>query len=431
MERADQNTEAGLREAVDWRWKGFPPTDGELGVDDIRDQKWNVLRGDLLLPALVLKESALQHNIDTMARFCRQAGVSLAPHGKTTMSPQIVQRQFAAGAWAVCAATVSQARVFRAFGAPRVLIANEVVEPAATAWIAREQDSHGGVEILCLVDSVEGVSRMAETLEALHPERPIQVLLELGVPGGRAGCRTSQQAREVADAVTRSSHLRLAGVEGFEGLIDAGDLGSAIRSVDEYIDRIRRTTESLAAAGSFQGSDEVVVTAGGSAYFDRVVEGLAWPWELEPAARVVLRSGCYVTHDDGHYERLSPFGSRGGEESRLRPALEVWGAVLSAPEPGLAIVGFGKRDVPYDLDLPTPRAVQRRDRTLRVVDGTLAVIALNDQHAYVRVAAGEEVMVGDLIGCGISHPCTAFDKWRLIPVVDDDYLVIDAVRTFF
>lgn len=431
MEQGDRGAGGPFGEAVDWRWKGFPPTGGEVKLRDIREQKWSVLRGDLLLPAMVLKESALQHNLDTMARFCREAGVSLAPHGKTTMAPQIVQRQFAAGAWAVCAATVSQARVFRAFGAPRVLIANEVVESAAAAWIAREQDRHTEVDVFCLVDSVEGVSLMRDALEALHPRRPLPVLLEIGIREGRAGCRTPQQAGEVADAVARSPYLRLAGVEGFEGIIDRGDLDTTLRSVDEYVDQIRTVTGSLAAAGSFRGSDEVIVSAGGSAYFDRVVEGLTGRWELALPVRVVLRSGCYVTHDAGHYQRLSPFGARGDGEPRLRPALEVWGVVLSRPEPGLAIVGFGKRDVPSDLDLPIPQAVQKRERSLRSVDGTLTVTALNDQHAYVRVEPGEDVEVGDLVGCGISHPCTAFDKWSLIPVVDDDYVVIDAVRTFF
>jgi len=32
---------------------------------------------------------------------------------------------------------------------------------------------------------------------------------------------------------------------------------------------------------------------------------------------------------------------------------------------------------------------------------------------------------------GISHPCTAFDKWQLIPVVDEEYRIVDVVRTFF
>jgi D-serine deaminase-like pyridoxal phosphate-dependent protein len=431
VDRGERGLESLREEGLDWRWKSFPPTSGDITVGDLRDQKWNVLRGDLLFPVMLLKESALRHNLDTMARFCREAGVSLAPHGKTTMAPQLVRRQFDAGAWAICAATVSQARVLRAFGAPRILIANEVVEGAATRWIAREQDSGTTPDIFFLVDSVVGVSLAAEGLMEVHPRRTLPVLIEIGIRGGRAGCRTPEQVREVADAVAASPFLRLAGVEGYEGIIDSGDLGAILRAVDEYVEAIRTIAESLAARGSFRGSDEVVVTAGGSTYFDRVVEGLTRPWEMSLPVRVVLRSGCYLTHDDGHYERLSPFGSRSKGEPRLRPALEIWGAVLSRPEPGLGIIGFGKRDVPYDIDLPIPHSVQRRNGALQPAGGTLKVVALNDQHAYVRVEPGQELEVGDVVGCGISHPCTAFDKWPLIPLVDDDYRVLDAIRTFF
>jgi D-serine deaminase-like pyridoxal phosphate-dependent protein len=311
------------------------------------------------------------------------------------------------------------------------LIANEVVDRGALGWIAREQDSHPDTEIFCLVDSVEAVSLMTDTMANLRPRREIPVLVEFGITGGRTGSRTPQQAQEVAEAIRRSPHVRLAGMEGYEGIIQAGDLETTLREVDEYLDHLREVTMSLVASGSFEGSNEVVVSAGGSVYFDRVVERLARPWDLNLPVRVVLRSGCYLTHDSGHYERLSPFGARGHGEPRLHPALEVWGVVLSRPEPELAIVGFGKRDVPYDLDLPIPHTVRTRDGVVRSIGGTLTVTSLNDQHAYVRVERGEDVSVGDLVGCGISHPCTAFDKWPLIPVVDDDYRVIDAVRTFF
>ena len=111
--------------------------------------------------------------------------------------------------------------------------------------------------------------------------------------------------------------------------------------------------------------------------------------------------------------------------------MEVWGAVLSLPEPGLALLGFGKRDVSYDLGLPLPRLVKSGTEAVRRVRGEASIFALNDQHAYMRLAAEEDLRVGDLVGCGISHPCTAFDKWRLIPVVDDEYRVLDAVLTYF
>jgi D-serine deaminase-like pyridoxal phosphate-dependent protein len=146
---------------------------------------------------------------------------------------------------------------------------------------------------------------------------------------------------------------------------------------------------------------------------------------LSRPTRVVLRSGCYLTHDHAHYAELSPLSDR------LRPALELWAEVISRPEDGLAILCFGKRDAPYDLELPIPLAVRRRARGLEPVErGRLTVRELDDQHAYVDVD-GIALEVGDLVGLGISHPCTAFDKWRLLPLVDEDYRVTGGIRTFF
>ena len=419
-----------LEESIDWRYKGFPESSAPVSVAELRSQRWNVLAGDLLLPALVLKESALAHNIELMARFCRERGVSLAPHGKTTMAPQIFARQLHAGAWGITAATVWQARLFREFGVGRIVLANELVEPGALAWVAGELAADPEFELVCLVDSRAGVELMTKALQEAGAERPVRVLVELGFRGGRTGCRTIEEAREVATATGRSPALELAGVEGFEGVIghDAGD--STIAAIDAFVRDVRALTSELARAGAFAGRDEIIVSVGGSAFFDRVVEGLAAGWELDLPVRLVLRSGCYVTHDSGFYERLSPLGARSADGERLRPALEAWGAVLSRPEPGLAIVGLGKRDVPYDIELPVPKLVRAASGELRGVDGGMTVTELNDQHAFVRLD-GEELALGDLVGCGVSHPCTAFDKWTLIPVVDDDYVVIDAVRTFF
>jgi D-serine deaminase-like pyridoxal phosphate-dependent protein len=367
----------------------------------------------------VLKEHALEHNLRTMAALCADAGVSLAPHGKTTMAPALIARQLEAGAWAITAATAWQARAFQALGVRRILLASQVVDDAGLRWIASALDD--GLELLVLVDSLAGVELLADAVDG----RRLPVLVELGVPGGRTGCRTLDEALAVADAVGEAPSLALAGVEGFEGVLgSAGD-------VDAFVARLRELAVALDGRGAFAGMEEIVVTAGGSAWFDRVLAGLGGPWELSAPVRVVLRSGCYLTHDSGFYARLSPLDGRGTGEPRLVPALEAWGAVLSVPEPRLAIAGFGKRDVPFDLDLPEPVQVRRRSGMLEPLrPGAARVEALNDQHAFVRLDA-VELAVGDWLGCGISHPCTAFDKWRLIPVVDDAYDVVGAVETCF
>jgi D-serine deaminase-like pyridoxal phosphate-dependent protein len=408
---------------IDWRYKGFPPSDGCVTPATLREREWNVLAGDLLLPAMVLKESALAHNLELMAGWCRENSVSLAPHGKTTMSPELFARQLAAGAWGMTAATTSQARVYRAFGVQRILLANELVEPAAVRWVAAELAAYTDFELYCLADSLEAVAAMEHALAGeRRPPRPLQTLVELGLEEGRTGARTLEDARAVADAIVRSPVLVLAGVEGYEGIVHDDAL------VERFLDRLRTLLAELAGADAFAGCDEVVLSAGGSVYFDRVAELVA-SLPARPRVRVVLRSGCYLTHDSGMYDRFSPLGARSDGE-RLLAALEVWAAVLSRPERDRALLGMGKRDVPHDIELPVP--VRLRDASgLRDDAGPMTVFDLNDQHAYLRLPAEDPLAVGDLVGCGISHPCTAFDKWRLIPVVGDDYTVLDAVHTFF
>jgi D-serine deaminase-like pyridoxal phosphate-dependent protein len=144
----------------------------------------------------------------------------------------------------------------------------------------------------------------------------------------------------------------------------------------------------------------------------------------------VLRSGCYVTHDAAHYERLSPFAAL-DPSRRFRSAIEVWGNVLSRPEPELVIVGVGRRDVPFDQGMPTPLRAPRSSTRELELEGRIVVERLNDQHAFCRIDPRLPLAPGDRVAFGVSHPCTAFDKWRVIPVLDDDDRVVDAVATYF
>jgi D-serine dehydratase len=391
-----------------------------------------VLSGEFLMPVMVLKDSALRHNSKLMAAYCKRHDVLLAPHGKTPMSPQLLQMQLDDGAWAVTAATMSQVRVWRAFGMDRVILANELVEPASVRWVAAELLADPAFEFYCLVDSIASVGILDSALASSGLKRRLNVFLEVGPEGGRAGVRTGGQALEVAKAVAASHHLALAGVEAFEGVIHAKSIPGAIASVDEFLRDMRALIGELDAAGLFSQVAEVIVTAGGSAFPDRVVAEFGGAWPLSRPIHLVLRSGCYLTHDAVHYHELSPFGGRLPETGPLEEALEVWGAVLSMPEPGLALLGFGKRDVSYDLELPVPLLVKTAGpQPPRPLRAEASIFALNDQHAFMNVGPEANLRVGDLVGCGISHPCTAFDKWRLIPVVDDKYDVIDAVLTYF
>jgi D-serine deaminase-like pyridoxal phosphate-dependent protein len=412
---------------IDWRHKGFP-IDRAVSATRIASRGWNALSGDLQLPVMVLRESALEHNLSTVHTWCTENGHSMAPHGKTTMSPEIVARQFAHGSWAITAATASQARIFRRFGAPRVLIASEVVEPTSLRWLA-EQLRDPRFDILTLVDSAAAVAAMDAVLAPLiRRGRRLRVLLELGVPDGRTGCRSDAQVDATVEAIANARSLQLAGVEAFEGVL--GDDEEGLREVERLLGWIVGTAQRLDADGRFAGAGEIVLSAGGSVFPDRVATAFGQGWPSSLPRRTVLRSGCYVTHDHGLYERATPFGRR-LPTAPLQPALQVLGAVISRPEPRLALTNFGKRDVAYDIEMPVALGVRRRHGTaIEPADG-LTVTDLNDQHGFIRVDEGARLEVGDILVAGISHPCTAFDKWRVIPIVDDNYQVTSVVTTYF
>lgn len=389
----------------------------------VRERGWRL--EDLWLPAVVLREEALTHNLERFARWCAANGVQHAPHGKTTMAPRLWSAQLAGGAWGIACANVAQARVLRSCGVPRVLIANEVLDPPQLRWLAATL-ADDGFEPLCLVDSVEAVELMERHLAGAS--RPLSVLVELGVAGGRTGARDRDAALALADRVRASSWLRLAGIEGYEGVFPQRRDGSSPRDARAWLEGLTELAAAADARGLFDHLDEILVTAGGSAFPDLAADAFRAMPELSLPTRRVIRSGCYLTHDDVFYAGNSPLRSS-VDDDPLRPALSCFARVISCPEPGVALLGVGKRDVAFDIDLPVPRAIYRAGaRTAG--GGGITVTKLNDHHGFCAADAGL-LSVGDVVELGLSHPCTVFDKWQLIPVLDETDRVVDAVRTIF
>jgi len=406
--------------------KGFPHRSAPLRRSAIGTQGWNVLAGDLPLPLAVVKRDALQHNLGWMQRYADDAGVRFAPHGKTTMSPQLFRRQLDAGAWGLTFATASQLRIGVEAGARRCMIANQVLDDGDLAAIAALQRGHADLRVLFLLDSLSQL----ELIEGAHLDWPFEVLLEIGVPGGRCGCRTLDDALALARRARASAALRLAGIECYEGLGATGDSRIDRANADALMQRVTEVALQCDREHLFE-ADEVIVSAGGSAIFDLVVPALR-PALSRPVTGL-LRSGCYVTHDHGFYRRMVAAANlRLGCDNGLQAALEVWALVQSLPEPGLAILAVGRRDLSYDIELPIPIArAARGGRAVQAAPADWKISGLNDQHAYLRFDGDCGLAVGDRIALGISHPCTTFDKWRWMPLVDADYRVVDALVTCF
>ncbi|GAA1113796.1 amino acid deaminase [Streptomyces javensis] len=423
----DQAVAALARERVDHRFKGLPPNAEGLTVGELAAERRSLFTGGFTTPVLALSAEALEHNLVAMERYSAAHGLAFAPHGKTSLAPQLFERQLAHGAWGITAAVPTQVRIYRAFGIQRIFLANEVVDAAALHWLAAELDADPDFRFIAYVDSVRGVELMDAALREAGARRPVDVVVELGGgEGARTGVRTEAECAAVADAVAAAGTLRLVGVAGYEGEVPKPD-GERVRA---WLRRLTALAADFDAAGRFEDLDEVVVSAGGSAWFDAVADVFAELPTLSRPVLKLLRSGAYVSHDDGHYRHITPF-NRVPEEGELHPAFRLWAQVVSRPEPGQAFLNAGKRDAAYDLDLPEPQLIRSaRDATTRPATG-LTVTALSDQHAWVSVAADTDLEVGDWVALGLSHPCTSFDKWQLIPVAESDGTVTDYIRTFF
>ncbi|MFD5334949.1 amino acid deaminase [Streptomyces hawaiiensis] len=412
-------------ERVDHRFKGLPPDADGLTVAELAGQRRNLFTGGFATPVLALSAERLEHNLKLMETYAARHGLAFAPHGKTSMAPQLFQRQIEHGAWGITLAVPHQVRVARAFGTRRVFLANELVDAAALRWIAAELDADPDFELVCYVDSVRGVELMDAALRDADATRPVDVVVELAAgEGARTGVRTEAECAAVADAVAGTRTLRLVGVAGYEGEVPKADT----ERVTAWLRRLVALAADFDKAGRFAGLDEIVVSAGGSAWFDAVAEVFAGIPGLSLPVLKLLRSGAYVSHDDGHYRKLTPF-NRVPEEGALEPAFRLWTQVVSRPSAEQAFVNAGKRDAAYDLDLPFAQMI-RRDGAERPATG-VSVTALSDQHAWLATTPEADLEVGDWVGLGLSHPCTSFDKWQLIPVAEADGTVVDYVRTFF
>lgn len=407
--------------------KGIGLLEQPIAHDEIARRGWNLLREDLTLPAAVLYEDALQHNLVWMRQFAAAYGARLAPHGKTTMAPRLFDQQLRAGAWGITLATARQTQVAYAHGVRRVLMANQLIGKQNMAVVAGMLHDPE-FEFYCLVDSAEQIDQLGSFFS--QSGQRLNVLLEVGVEGGRAGVRNREQLQSILDALGKwRPAIALCGVEVYEGVLDNE---AAIRAF--LLDAVSVTKE-IAAKKRFDRM-LVLLTGAGSAWYDVVAEVFSQR-DFQDPVEVVLRPGCYLTHDVGAYRvaqdrilECNPVARQIG--AGLKTALHIWAYVQSVPEPNKAIVGLGRRDAAFDSRLPVPALHFRPgSATPQPVPAHWIVTRLMDQHAYLHIAANDDIRPGDMMAFDIAHPCLTFDKWRVLALVNSAYDVVDLIQTFF
>ena len=418
-----ESKRAQLEETIGPLNKGI----GALKEVQIASCGWNLLREDVSLPAAVLYRDKIAHNLRWMQSFIDTYGVKLAPHGKTTMAPKLFEIQLEGGAWGITLATAHQVQVAYAHGVRRVLMANELVGRRNMEVIA-DIVADPKFEFYCLVDSLANIDQLGRYFQ----ERGLRlkVLLELGVMGGRCGVRDDAQLSGVIKALERwRGTVDMCGVELYEGVLKDEE------NIRAFLRRGCDVTKQLLRDRMFEHTP-ALISGAGSAWYDVVAEEFAAAG-FGDAAEIVLRPGCYLTHDVGNYETqqqriLESNPVARNMRSGLVPALHVWAYVQSIPEPELAVVAMGRRDAAFDSGLPRPALHYRPgEKEPRMTPPNWETTKLMDQHGFLKIAAGDDVQVGDMIGFNISHPCLTFDKWRVLAMVDEKYDVVDVVKTYF
>jgi D-serine dehydratase len=362
-----------------------------------------------------------------MQSFANLSNVLLAPHGKTSMTPWLFQQQLAAGAWGLTVATAYQAHIAASAGARRIILANQLIGKANMALIARLlQDD---IEVFVCVDHPAQVQELADFFTPLRLE--LALLIEFGVAGGRCGCRTEAQVMALATQIDSLPALSLAGIEFYEGVVK----GTA---PDQGVRQLVKQATSLVHSLSQQrllSYPTQLISGAGSVWYDLVAEELAAA-QLPEHINLVLRPGCYISHDQGIYQQAqqqvmarSNLACSLGED--LQNALELAVYVQSLPEPGLAVLSFGKRDAAFDAGLPQAIALYRNGELQSIQLQHCETIKVMDQHAFWRYNETVKPQIGDILLLSTSHPCLTFDKWRTLWLVDDNYNLLQEVDTFF
>lgn len=413
--------------------KGMP-FGSDVPLNEIGGQGWNILKEDMTFPIAILRQQNLLHNACWMQRFITEQKVWLYPHGKTTMAPQLFALQLQHGCQGITAANVLHTEIYLRHGVRSVFIANQVADRQSLrrlAWLCEQYDD---ADFFLIVDSTDNARKVAEYLKVPIQSRQIKLLIEIGAVGGRTGVRSSEAAVDLAERLAESN-CKPCGLEAFEGILPIANRDNAVTEVESLLATMGETYTKLVNLDLFPAVGSTYLSAGGSEYYDLVCayfNGL----DCHRERRIILRSGCYIAHDSGMYMRAFQDMLKRGlvqPDDQLQPALEVWAVVQSQPEAGRAFANAGKRDLSYDNDLPVVNWWYRPGLHYRPVpaDGAIMVTGLNDQHSHLSFQDTTPLQVGDMVGFGVSHPCTTFDKWKYLFLCDNDYIITGAVKTFF
>lgn len=351
-------------------------------------------RQRLATPALVLDLDAFEANIATMAAWAKAQGLGLRPHAKTHKCSTVARKQVEAGAIGNCAATLSEAEVLVDAGIPGVLVTSTVVTPDRIARLVALNDR--AEKLMVIVDDPENVDALAA---AARPEAPLWVMVDLEVGCGRTGAANPAAAIDLIDRIIACPSLRFAGVQAYDGNVQA------IQDYEERRQRLSDDLEPLRQVGAElqrRGTPLVILSGGGTGTHDLDGKGGLF---------TELQVGSYCVMD----RIYGACDLDGAGSARFRNALFVRTTVISRAKPGYVTTDAGLKAFSTGSGDPVIASGAPQGATYQF---------MGDEHGRITFAkTGQGLALGDQVECIPPHCDPTIALYDAYHVVRGDTLV--------
>jgi D-serine deaminase-like pyridoxal phosphate-dependent protein len=269
-------------------------------------------RADVPTPALLLDLDAFEWNVAKMAAHLKARGKAFRPHGKTHKCPEIGRALTRAGATGHCAAKLSEAEVFAAHGLPGLLVTTQVVGrrklERAVALAAEHPDT------IFVADAESAVRNLDAAAAAAKGRRPVVVNVAVDLLYGRTGIAAGEPALELAKTIESLKHLRLAGIQAYDGGA-SHTVGFEARRARSQASMARAVETRLAFERAGLACPLLSCGSTGTYNIDSDLEGVT---ELQPGSFMFM---------DTDYNRIG--GQDGASYQDFRNALSVVTTVVS------------------------------------------------------------------------------------------------------
>jgi 3-hydroxy-D-aspartate aldolase len=292
-------------------------------------------RQALATPAVILDLDDFEFNVKTMAKLCKQAGLSLRPHAKTHKSVEIAKRQIAAGALGISVATLREATVMVGAGLPGVLLTTPLFGTVKIGLLAELAGQSPG--FMVAVDSPAYVAALEKAMRECG--KTLAVLVDIDIGMGRTGVPDLNGALKLIKRVQSSNVLELAGLQSYSGMV---------QHIEKAADRARvygrqlKHIEAVLNAAARTGFTARIVSGGGTGTFDT---------DRRAGLFTECQCGSYAFMDI-EYEDVQLF-ARGSNP--YRTALFIQCSVVSNHVPGLPTIDGGFKCFSMDGPIPRPQ----------------------------------------------------------------------------